>query len=102
MPPFVRPIRRLAFPFYHQARCSAVRVEIDRVDHHRVALESLGRNQPFHHPQEHALIAPPLAERLVWPGILRRIPPAQPFAANEDNPAQNPSIIYSRLAVALR
>ena len=37
----------------------------------------------------------------MWPGILRRIPPAQPFAANEDNPAQNPSIIYSRLAVVV-
>src|SRR3546814_7223002 len=59
--------------------------------------------QTFHHPKEDALVAPPLpavVQRFVWTIVLRCIPPAQPVAIDEDNPAQHPSIIDTWPAMA--
>ena len=90
---------------YRQAQCRAVRLQIGRVDHYRLAFASLGRDQTFHHPQKDALVTPPLppiVERLVRSIDLRCIAPAQPVAVHEDDPAQNPAIINSGLTVAPR
>src|SRR3546814_7065704 len=54
-------------------------------------------------PKEDALVAPPLpavVQRFVWTIVLRCIPPAQPVAIDEDNPAQHPSIIDTWPAMA--
>lgn len=55
MLPFVRSIRRSTSPFYLQAGSYAMRLQIGRVDHHRLALGNLGRSQTFHHLQEDVL-----------------------------------------------
>src|SRR3546814_10715220 len=45
-------------PFYPKAGCRAVRFEIGRVDHDRLAFGSLRCRQAFHHADEDAFVAP--------------------------------------------
>ena len=64
MPPFVRPFRRPLWspgpPFSRpQADRRAVRLEIGRVDHHRLRGGGPGC-QPVHHSGEYPLVAPTL------------------------------------------
>src|SRR3546814_15054318 len=66
MPPFVRPIRRPGPPFLPKAGCRAVRFEIGRVDHDRLAFGSLRCRQAFHHSEEDAFVAPPDRKSVVW------------------------------------
>lgn len=82
-----------------------MRFEIGRVDHDRLAFGSLRRRQPFHHADEDAFVAPPLPaiiERLRRPILPRRIAPPQPVTIDEDNAAQNPPVIDTLAAMALR
>src|SRR3546814_6179142 len=67
MPPFVRPIGLPGPPFYPKAGRRAVRFEIGRVDHDRLAFGSLRCRQAFHHADEDAFVAPPL------PAIVERL-----------------------------
>ena len=58
-------------------------------DHDSLLFAVVSR-QSHHHPGEDALVAPPLptvVERLMGAVFLWRIPPAQPIAIDEDNPA---------------
>jgi hypothetical protein len=62
-------------------------------------------SQPPHDLREDAHVAPPfpaVVERFVRPVFLRGITPAQAIAINEDNAAQNASVIYTRHTTALR
>src|SRR3546814_15911695 len=79
-------------PFYPKAGCRAVRFEIGRVDHDRLAFGGLRCRQAFHHADEDAFVAPPLpaiVERLCRAIFSRRIPPPQPITIDEDDTAQN-------------
>src|SRR3546814_1300977 len=92
-------------PFYPKAGCRAVRFEIGRVDHDRLAFGSLRCRQAFHHADEDAFVAPPLpaiVERLCRAIFSRRIPPPQPITIDEDDTAQNAPVINPRTAMALR
>src|SRR3546814_7740341 len=91
--------------FYPKAGRRAVRFEIGRVDHDRLALGSLRCRQDLHHADEDAFVAPPLpaiVECLRRAMFTRRISPPQPIAVDEDDPAQNSPIINPLAAVALR
>ena len=77
--------------------------EVGRIDGDRPVIGGF-RRQTRHDPREHAHIAPPLPaviERLVRTVLARRVSPAQAIAIDEDNAAQNPSIIDARHAMAL-
>src|SRR3546814_4029563 len=92
-------------PFYPMAGCRAVRFEIGRVDHDRLAFGSLRCRQAFHHADEDAFVAPPLpaiVERLCRAIFSRRIPPPQPITIDEDDTAQNAPVTNPRTAMALR
>ena len=102
MPPLVRPIKRPRSPFYPQARCRAVRLQIGRIDHHRLWLGAL-RSKPFHHAREDACLAPAppaVVQRLVRAIGAGRIAPAQAVTVDEHNAAQHPAIVNAWLAVA--
>src|SRR3546814_8644194 len=61
--------------------------------------------QALHHADEDALVAPPLPaiiKRLRRAILPRRITPPEPIAVDEDDPAQNPSIVDPLAAMALR
>lgn len=82
-----------------------MRFEVGRVDHDRLAIRSLRRRQTFHHADEDAFVAPPLPaiiERLCRAIFPRRVPPPQPIAIDEDDPAQNPPVINALTPEALR
>ena len=69
--------------------------QIGRVYHHGLRLAVLG-SQTGHHSREDALVAPPfptVVERFVRPVGGGSIPPPQAIAIDEDNPAQNTSVI---------
>jgi hypothetical protein len=73
------------------------------IDHHSLLFAVFG-SQTGHHPGEDAFVAPPLpavVECLVWVIDRRRVAPLQPIAINENNAAQNTSIINAGLAVGL-
>jgi hypothetical protein len=79
-------------------------LQVGRVDHDGLFLAMFG-SQADHHPREYAFVDPPLppaVERLVRSLGIGSVPPAQPIAIDEDNPAQNPPVINPRLAVRLR
>ena len=102
MPSLVRPIRRPGAPFSPQARGRAVRLRVDRVDHDRLVSQSAGR-QTIHHLGKDSHGAPtlsPIVERLMRPIFPRSIPPAQPIAVDEDNPAQHTPVINTRSVMA--
>src|SRR3546814_1295347 len=68
----------------------------DLVDHDRLALWRLRCGQALHHADEDAFVAPPLPaiiKRLRRAILPRRITPPEPIAVDEDDPAQNPSIV---------
>src|SRR3546814_704169 len=91
--------------FYPQARRRAVRFEIGRVDHDRLAFGSLRCRQAFHHADEDAFVAPPLpaiVESLCRAIFSRRITPPHPITIDEDDAAQNPPVIDALPAMALR
>jgi hypothetical protein len=74
-----------------------------RIDH-RGLLFAMSRRQADHHPGEVALVGTPLTtfvKRLVRAVFLRRVPPPQAIAIEEDNPAQDLSVIDAWLTVAL-
>ena len=74
------------------------------VDHHGRLL-TVFRGEPDHHLREDPFLAPTLpttVQRLVRPIGFRSVPPAQAIAIDEDNPAQDPSVIDPRLAMRLR
>lgn len=103
MPPLVRPIRRPRPLFGGHAGRRSMGLEICRVDHHGLLFAVLG-GQICHHPGEDAFLAPPLpsaVERLMRTILLRRIPPTQAIAIDEDNAAQNPPAIDPRLTMRL-
>ena len=107
MPPLVRPIRRPLWSpaplFRPQAGRRAMRLEVGRVNHHRLRNGGL-RSQPIHHPGEDPLVAPPLpsiVEGLRWGVFLRRIAPPQPIAIYKDYAAQHTPAIDTLLTVAL-
>lgn len=81
-----------------------MRLQIGRVDHHRLGDRRLCR-QAVHHPGKDALFAPPLPtvveglRRAILPG---GITPPQAVAIDEDNPAQNAPVVDARLTMALR
>lgn len=81
-----------------------MRLEVGCVDHERVDLATqIGEFQE--HPRKDAFLAPPLpaaVQRLVRTIRLRCIPPAQPIAVDEDNPAQDALVIDAWFAVGLR
>ena len=80
-----------------------MRLEIGRVDHHRLGNGGFG-SKTIHHPSEDTLIAPPLpsiVEGLRRAVFFRCIAPPQPIAIDEDYSAQHPPVIYARLTVAL-
>jgi hypothetical protein len=80
-----------------------VRLEIGRVDHHRLRNGGFA-GQPIHHPGEDPFVTPPLpavVEGLVRAIFLRRIAPTQAIAIDEDYPAQHTTVIDERLAMAL-
>jgi hypothetical protein len=80
-----------------------VRLEIGRIDHHRLRNGGFG-SQPVHHPGEHPLVTPPLppvVETLRRAILLWRIAPPQAIAIDEDYPAQHTPVIDARLAMAL-
>src|SRR3546814_3950141 len=77
----------------------------DLVDHDRLALWRLRCGQALHHADEDAFVAPPLPaiiKRLRRAILPRRITPPEPIAVDEDDPAQNPSIVDPLAAMALR
>src|SRR3546814_1283512 len=91
--------------FYPQAGRRAVRFEIGGIDHDRLAVGSLGRCQTLHHPNEDALVAPPLpavVERLCRAILPRRIAPPAPIPADEDDTPQTAPVINPRTAIARR
>ena len=78
-------------------------LKVGCVDHDRLRLGA-SCSQTFHHSREHTGLAPtlpPIVQRLVWPIGAGRISPAQPIAVDEDDAAQNPSVVHPRPAVAL-
>jgi hypothetical protein len=80
-----------------------MRLEIGRVDHHRLRNGSFG-SQTIHHPGEDSLVAPPLppvVEGLRRAIFFRRIAPPQPIAIDEYYAAQHTPVIDARLTVAL-
>ena len=100
----VRLIKRPRSPFYPQARCRAVRLQIGRIDHDGPGI-GICRSQPFHHSREHACLAPalpPVIKRLMGTIVPRRISPAQPVSVDEHDAAQHPAVINVRFAVAPR
>ena len=77
--------------------------EISGVDHDR-RLFAVVSGQTDHHLRKDAFVAPPLptvVERLMRAIFLGRISPPQAIAIDEDNPAQNASIIDTWLAMRL-
>ena len=78
-------------------------LQMSCVDHHGRLFTVLGR-QPRHDPGEDTPVAPKLpavVKRLVWAVFPRRISLPQTIAIDEDNPAQDTSIINPGLAVRL-
>src|SRR6056297_1730527 len=103
MPPFVLPIRRPRPLFRGHAGRGAVCLQVGRVDHHGLFLAVFG-SQADHHLGEDTFLAPTLptaVKRLMRTVDVWSVPPAQPIAIDEDNPAQNPSVIDPWLAVRL-
>ena len=79
-------------------------LQVCRVDHYGRLL-TVFRSETGHHPGKDALLAPapPTAlQRLVRPIGSGCITPAQAIADNENNPAENTSVINAWLAVGLR
>jgi len=75
--------------------------EVGRINHHGLLFAVVSR-QTGHHPGEDALVAPSLpavVQGLVRTVLLGCVPPSQAIAIDEDNPAQNPSIINTGLAM---
>jgi len=65
---------------------------------------SFGRSQAFHHLEKDALVAPAfpaIIKRLGRAIFLRRIAPPEPVAIDEDDAAQNASIINALATMAL-
>src|SRR3546814_14664976 len=90
--------------FYPKARRRAVGLQIGRVDHDRLALWRLRCGQALHHADEDAFVAPPLPaiiKRLRQAILPRRITPPEPIAVDDDDPAQNPSIVDPLSSMAL-
>lgn len=80
-----------------------MRLEIGRVDHHRLRDGGLG-GQPSHHPGKYPLVAPPLPPVVVGfrrAILLWRIALTQAIAVDEDYAAQHPPVIDARLSMAL-
>ena len=78
--------------------------QIGRVDHDRLVFGALG-GQAHHNPGEDPVLAPAfpaVVERLGGPVFPRRVAPSQTIAVDEDYAAQNPPIIDTGLAMALR
>jgi hypothetical protein len=107
IPPLDRPIRGPLWSpdalFGAQASRHAVRVEVSRVDHHRLWNRNFGR-QTLHHPDEDAFVVPSL--QVVFEGLGRairlvRITPLPTIEIDEDNPAQDTLVSDTPLAVAL-
>jgi hypothetical protein len=100
-PPLVRPIRR-GTAFFEQAGGSAVGFEVCTIDHHSVRRARLAR-EPCEAAVEDAKAAP--ADEAVVEGFVRalgvrRVAPAQAFADNEDDAADDATIIDAGNAVA--
>jgi len=103
MPPFVRPGGPTPL-FYPQAGSRAVGLEIGRVDHDGHALCSLGHSQAFHHLEKDALVTPTfpaVIKRLGRAIFLWRISPPEAVAVDENDAAQNASIINALATIAL-
>ncbi|KXJ00540.1 hypothetical protein AN414_24565 [Serratia marcescens] len=79
-------------------------LEIGRIDHDGLVLCGFRHGQTFHHLDKYALVAPAfpaVIKRLRRAIFLRRITPTQPVAVDEDDAAQNASIINALAAMAL-
>ena len=103
MPPFVRPIGRLGFPFLAAGSKPCGRLEIRRINHNCLRLGFRGR-QAIHHPHENAhapLTLPAVVERLVRNIFPGRITPAQAIAVHKNNAAQHMAVIDARFAATL-
>src|SRR3546814_8943110 len=87
------------------ARLPAVSLPLGLVHHDPLALWRLRCGHSLHHAAEDAFVAPPLPaiiKRLRRAILPRRITPPEPIAVDEDDPAQNPSIVDPLAAMALR
>ena len=79
-------------------------LEIGRIDHDGLVLCGFRHGQTFHHLDKYALVAPAfpaVIKRLGGTVFLRRIAPPETVAVDEDDAAQNTSIINARTAMAL-
>jgi len=79
-------------------------LQVGRINHDGPGLGGL-RSQPLEDPGEDAEFAPSLpaiVERLRRPILRRRIPPPQAVAIDEDNAAQDATVINARAPMALR
>ena len=86
----------------HAGRCP-VGFEVGRINHHGLLFAVVSR-QTGHHPGEDAFVAPSLpaiVQGLVRAVLLGCVPPSQAITIDKDNPAQNPSIIDTGLAMEL-
>ena len=79
-------------------------LEIGRVDHDGLALCSLRHSQAFHHLEKDALVTPTfpaVIKRLGGAIFLWRIAPPEAVAVDENDAAQNASIINALATMAL-
>lgn len=79
-------------------------LQVRCIDHQRISSAAL-IGQFEKHPREDTLLAPALpttVEVLVRSVFCRRVSPPQAIAIDEDNAAQHPLVIDTRLAVGLR
>lgn len=104
MPPWcARSAARVPF-LCTQAGRRAIRFQVGRIDHDRLALGTLS-GQGRHDPGKAAIVAPTLPAvvgglgRAILPGC---VAPSQPIAIDEDHAAGHPSIIDPRIAMAFR
>ena len=77
-----------------------MRLEIGRVDHHRLRNGRLG-SQPVHHPGKNPSVAPPLpavVESLRGAILPRGVSPPQTITIHEDYAAQHAAVIDAWLA----
>lgn len=78
--------------------------EVRRVDHDRLDIPTLGGQfgEDAGKDTQPAPAHPSVVERLGRAIGRRRIPPSQPIAVDEDNPAQNLPVIHARHPVRQR
>ncbi len=90
--------------FYPRAGSRPVGLEIRRVDHDDLALCSLRHSQVFHHLEKGALVTPmfpAVITRLGGAIFLWRLAPPEVVAFDENDAAQNASIINALATMAL-